>query len=489
MTPPTLAILASCVLLITFASVGILQFRREHTTTSFFLNDRKLDKRAIRNTFSGAAISVSTVLVFFFTIGLSFGWQILLSPLTLAIGVVVFRYAVLPQLLTRGFIQTDPGNPSPQQISSLMDVGMQLYGSRPVAATITSISAMGLLAILVAELMVGVTVLQASGIDPLLALLGMSAALLVYGGFGGMRSVVTTDRWQVMLIIVALTFVVVSLFSRVATHVPDFVSGFLISGWTPRLTMPPALVANITIVNLCLLPASLRVWQVVAAAASGDAFRAALWESTLLILYTSFAALMIGKSMLILLSSENIQTEQIFQYLSTTGPFSGYVLYPLFVAALMSALVSTADSALMPLAQSSHLLFSSRFSHRLNLCIISAILAIGIGAYFMITRILNMGVVNWILTVFSITTVIAPAIVIPLFSDRRKLTRAGSIILIAGLIAGCAVAIAWSAAYSADIAMQPWNCVIGVAIATLAATVSIQFFSIPCEDFVTTCSD
>lgn len=479
MSPSTLAVIASALVLVGYAAIGYFQRRFDHTPLSFFLNERSLGTREVRNTFAGAAISISTVLVFFFTIGLQFGWQILLSPITLALGVLLFRHLVHPQLLKRRLVQISPEETSSLQIDSLSDVIRSLYGSRLVSVTITAISALGILAILVAELMVGVTVLQVAHIHPTLALFAIALVVLFYAGLGGMRSVVVTDRWQVILIVSALSLVLLGMLTKVSENVPNFLGDFLTAGWEPKFPLPAALIANITIVNLCLLPASLRVWQVVAAAKSGQTFRRGLWESTALIIFTSLCALMIGKSMIALLgpAEGEFTTDQLFKYLESAGGVVSYVFYPLFVVAMLSALISTADSAVLPLAQSLHATRSAKFNYALNLTIIASLLGVSIGAYFFVTRILNMGVVNWILTVFSITTIIAPAIVIPLFGAQKSLTKTGGVILSVGLLIACAAALTWSAKHSDDISTQPWNCAIGVAIATAATAISLFFFS------------
>jgi len=477
MTPTIITISLAFIVLISYAAVGFWHYKKDRSFLSYYLSERGLGKAHIRNTLAGAAISISTVLIFFFTIGFQFGWQILISPLTLAIGVLFFRYLIYPKLFKKELIQHDKNKTSALQIDSLSDLILQLYGSRILTITITLVSALGILAILVAELMVGVSILQIGNINPSYVLLFVSIVLFIYAGLGGLQSVVVTDRWQIRIVLLSLFFVLLYTTKGAFDISPETAKDLLMFNWAQNIKMPLSLIMNITIVNICLLPSSLRVWQIVSASKPGPDFGKALWESTLIIVFASICALLIGKSVQIIINTPNMTIELLFEYLMNSSFFSGYILYPLFSIALISALVSTADSAILPLAQSIHSTISKKFNQALNLIIVAVLILICNAAYYVVTNILNMGVINWILTVFSITTVIAPAILYPLFIPPRKLTRSGEIFMSIGLIFACFIALFWSISYSKNLSIQPWNCVFGVSISAIFTILAEHLFA------------
>lgn len=85
---------------------------------------------------------------------------------------------------------------------------------------------------------------------------------------------------------------------------------------------------------------------------------------------------MIGKSMLSISDAQGVTTDMLFKHLESAGGLVSYVVYPLFVTAMLSALISTADSALLPLAHSIHMAWTRRFRQILNFSIIAGLLCL-----------------------------------------------------------------------------------------------------------------
>lgn len=471
MTPFDITLVVSIAVLSFYVMNGLRHFDRSQSFERFFLNDRLLNSGNVRNTFTGAAVSISTVLSFFLTLGVLFGWQIFWSPLTLVLGVVAFAHLIYPRLLSNSALHKAlQGTESENKIESLENLVYFLYGSRRLALIVTVISGMGVLAILVAEMMVGVTIYNQYFLRPEYIVFIIALTLFVYAGLGGMRSVVETDRWQVRFISASLAAILVLLWMQEATlslaPSPGFHDILSVPTWTPEVRMPLALVVNMIVVNLCFLPSSLRVWQVVVGSARSTGFKPALWQATILITLVSIASVIISRVMLGRLGHPP-QLGEILGFLAKSEGWAAYVVYPFFIVALLSALVSTADSAILPLSQALASRRTDRWTPLSNLRNIFLLLALAVGAYFVVTRLFNLGLVAWILTVFSVTTCIAPTVVMPLFTGTRAFSRLGLTLIGLGAVGGFAVALVWSIVFAEDLSIQPWNCVIGFGISTV----------------------
>ena len=297
----------------------------------------------------------------------------------------------------------------------------------------------------------------------------------MYAGLGGMRSVVATDGWQVRIIMVSLGLIVLamSVQSASSTHpnggpVPSLWS----QSWTPHLSMPWALIVNMLIVNVALMPSSLRVWQVVAGSSLSSRLQRSIWLSALQITIILLFAVLIGRGVSSITQGDpsTIELGVIFNYLATNPqPILAYAIYPLFVCALLAALVSTADSAILPLTQIMTRKSSPWNSFRILVKVLLQ-LAVVVSSYFLVTKVWQFDIVPWVLTVFSVTTCIAPAVVLPLFV-RRDFSRSASLVVGLGVILGCLSAFAWSIEHR-QLDRQPWNCLIGTSISLLACAIA-----------------
>lgn len=474
MTPFDITLAVSILVLAGYVIAGIRLFASSHTYEQFFLADRSLTTENVRNTFTGAAISISTVLSFFLTLGVFFGYQIFWSPATLALGVLFFAHVIYPRLRRVDGLWSALVGEGDRKIDSLPDLVAFIYGGRAVTVIVAVLSGLGVLAVLVAEMMVGVSIYDRYFISPEYVVFIIAATLFLYAGFGGMAAVVETDRWQVRLIVISLLVVVGTLFLQ-ERWLPDpqpspgFHDLLGRDTWEPAFQMPLALYANILIVNLCFLPSSLRVWQVVVASTKRARFQRGLWEATALIVVVSLASLVISRVISGRLDGE-ITLPVIFAFLADSpDAFSAYVVYPLFIVAMLSALVSTADSAIIPLAQ----LMSGRkavsWARGRSWLSIAVLVAGSVALYFLVTETFGLGLVPWILTVFSVTTCIAPAILAPLFFHPRVFPWISLRSIEFGMLLGCGVAGWWSIRFGApdQIGIQAWNCVVGFSIATV----------------------
>lgn len=470
MSPFDITLIVSIAVLSFYALNGLRHFDRSQSFVRFFLDERQLTRSHVRNTFTGAAVSISTVLSFFLTLGVLFGWQIFWSPVTLAIGVLVFAHVVFPRLITDPDLHAAIRGDGPRPIDSLGGLVYYLYDSKRLEQIVSFISGVGLLAILIAEMMVGVTIYNQYFLRPEYIVFIIAATLFIYAGLGGLRSVVETDKWQVRFISLSLAAILFFLWMQehsLDTPIsPGFHDMFSASTWGPEVRMPLALFVNMLVVNVCFLPSSLRVWQVVIGSARSEGFRPALWQATVLISLVSVASVIISRVMLGRLGHQPTLSE-ILGFLATSNSWAAYVVYPLFIIALLSALVSTADSAILPLSQALATRRVATWTPVSNLRNILVLLGLAVGGYFVVTKLFSLGLVEWILTVFSVTTCIAPTIVMPLLLNRRHFARLGLLLVGIGATGGFCVALAWSVIFAGNLSVQPWNCVVGFGFSSI----------------------
>ena len=165
-SPFEITLAVSTLVLGAYAANGVLNFGKSRTYLSFFLHDRALTPANTRNTLTGAAISVSTVLIFFLTLSPLFGWQIFFSPLTLCVGIFFFANVLYPRLQAHTTLMAALRGESQTNIDSLGDLIEFFYGQKWLANVITAISAIGITCILIAEMLVGVPLYREYFIRP-----------------------------------------------------------------------------------------------------------------------------------------------------------------------------------------------------------------------------------------------------------------------------------------------------------------------------------
>jgi Na+/proline symporter len=317
-------------------------------------------------------------------------------------------------------------------------------------------------------------VLKFSGsffIKPEIILILTSLVLFFYTGFGGLRAVVATDKLQLWLI--ALSLVVVLLFLSVDSTLTSSTPGQMHSsstslsqGWKPAFIIPISLALNMLFVNLCYLPTSLRVWQIVSATTNSKKLVDGIWSSLIIMLLITLAAIFISHYLSAMEQQPDQAIQALFRYMVTRSWISAYILYPLFLIGLLSAMLSTADSAILPISQNLYELSSrntSDWSRRKAILFTACIIGFVNALYFLVTKAVGFNLTSWVLTVFSVTTCVMPAIILPLFIGRLH-TSLLKFLSISGAMVGFAAALLWSIVHVNSIDIQPWNSVIGLSL-------------------------
>jgi Na+/proline symporter len=413
------ALVAICICLF-FLLQGALHYREIKDEGTFFLYNRRLPNGEYAYSFAAASTSLATVLFFFVTFGVVHGIYVLFAPITYVLGCYLYSKLLLPSLERQGFFQQ---NSSPQSISlgtTLARYIEERYGSKSVKFSIMIITILGLASILLIELYVGINIFsiyfKPQFID--LALFWVAFVVFAYTGLGGFIAVVKTDVFQFILMFVSTTILLVWLiWTSIQNHtIPDLES-FIVHPivFKGGILLPYPLLFNILVVNLFLIPALLRTWQMASASPSAVEVKKGILKGAVLttLLTTMFILLGIFFFRGAFTNSELSLIGMLNALRTSQNHFARYVLFPLFFAGCLAALLSTADSALAPILQSFYLdIFKSeKWSHRRVLVFTAILFIITIVLYFVVFRILRFNFVSWLFTIFSFSIICSPSIV------------------------------------------------------------------------------
>ena len=96
--------------------------------------------------------------------------------------------------------------------------------------------------------------------------------------------------------------------------------------------------------------------------------------------------------------------------------------------------------------------------------------------YFLVFKILVFQFIDWILTVFTLLTAIAPVVMLSVLGDETKLqtlsARGGAV---AGILIGVTVGLIWSYYTKGDLDLQPLNAVFAILISGVTAYLGYAF--------------
>lgn len=408
--------------------------------------------------FAAASTSLATVLFFFVTLGILHGIYILFAPLTYILGCYLYSKLLLPSLEKQGFFKKQ--NLDRGEITLGTTLGNYVesrYKSKAIKFSVIFVTFLGMLSILLIELFVGVTIfsiyLKEQYVD--WALLVISLAIFTYTGFGGLLAVVKTDRLQFKLMVLSTVIFLVWLVwaSINAQKFPTF-ENFIVKPIIFRggILLPYPLLFNILVVNLFLVPALLRTWQMAASSPTFEEVKKGIMNGVWLTVVLTTMFVLIGIFFFhSVFPNAELSLNGILKALYTShDPLAAYFIFPLFFAACLAALVSTADSALIPILQSLFQDFrrtniARPWKHAHILFATALLLAITIGFYFIIFRVLGFNLISWLFTIFSFLIICTPSIVFAVLSpDELVSKRISKVIALISIWGGLVIAIAFS---------------------------------------------
>lgn len=433
--------------LVIFFIIGSYSFDPRATFGKYFLLNRNLGSKEYYRSFTASSTSLATVLIFFIQFGNINGIYILFAPLTYFAGSLIYA-TLLNRMAEDKFSDTG---------TTLADYMNKKYNSNIVAWTVRIITILGLICILLIELYVGISILKIYTIS--LEPIGLTLIVFlvaVYTGLGGFLGVLRTDKFQLWLMTIATIFLIIWLaslgfgsnFSKVLIpYHPTSESG---------LILPLSLLLNIVAVNAFLITTHLRTWQMTAASKSikdakkgiifGGAFSALLW--------TGFT--FIGILFSIHIIEGDVSLFSLLNFLSTSdSKFVSLFLFPLLFCGSISALVSTADSALLPVLyeiiypleklknsslEDNKSIDDRRINFRLYIVIIIILVFVLLG-YHLVINLLNYDFNSLLFTLFSLLIIVGPTIIIGTLWPSFAKSKVGSIGAVLSMFGGIVIAL------------------------------------------------
>lgn len=456
MSPLTLNALLAFILGWVFVIIGLQGYRSIRTSEDYFLAGRTVGTVDFGRSFAAASTSLATVLVFFVTLGIDNGIYILYAPITYCLGVIIFVRVLLPKIEAHGFFQA-AGQTSGAWSDTLGGYLFSRYQSKVVELAVLLMAIVGLMSILLIEMYVGVQIFRVYVKEEFadVAIVVIAAIVLTYSGMGGMRAVVRTDKWQLFIMFGVSSGLLIWLCWQVwsqghqVTWNNFFPRPVIFQGGA---LLPVPLLFNMTVVNILLIPAMLRTWQMAAAAPNAGVVARGMYRGAFgtFILTSIFVLIGILFFLHVYPNSERSLVGLLGALSSSGSWLEQYVLFPAFFLCCLSALISTADSAILPII---HTIWfdilgktgDEKWDHSdpFRLCVY--VLALALLLYFIVFRLLGFDMVSWLFTIFSFMIIAAPTIVCAVLLPERFLqTKFGCYTALCSLVGGFTIAVAMS---------------------------------------------
>jgi len=439
----TICFLSAIAVLLLFLVYGLMHVS---DTDSYFNCDRQLRWFEFGNSFAAASTSLATVLFFFVTLGLTNGLYILISPISFYIGTTLFNKLMLPRLKKQHYcVSKDNEKTIGVTLGEYIKVR---YNSKLVKYVIMTITLLGIVAIMLIELFVGVTIFDIF-LKPEYeeyALYFIAIVSFVYTGMGGLNAVVKTDKWQFwFMMVVALMLIVFMFFSYSNTvDSKQFFPTFL--GDTGVLKQNWALYLNIITVNALLVPSLLRNWQLIAAAERDMDIKKGFINGVFMTALISLLFVIFGIQFFTVFSDAPLSMNGILSTMAeSSSSFMSCLLFPLLFTACLMALLSTVDSSLLPVVQCIACDFfpnskKGQEKKRYLFCMIITLI-ITLFLYKVVFKWLKFDIISWLFTIFGLVTISSPAILFACFGrDSVLRTRSMQISTIVCTILGLVVA-------------------------------------------------
>ena len=443
----TICFLTAFAVLLFFLVYGLMHVS---STDSYFNCNRQLGWFEFGNSFAAASTSLATVLFFFVTLGLTNGLYILFSPLSFLLGTWLFGRFMLPRLKEQHYSVSNDG--SRTLGSTLGEYIKTRYRSQLVKNTVMIITLLGILAIMLIELFVGVQIFDIF-LKPEYgeyALYFIAAVAFIYTGLGGLNAVVQTDKWQFRFMMLTAFLLIIFMYYTYGNPIASDRYFPPIWGAHGVLSQNWALYANMVFVNILLIPSLLRNWQLIAATKSEKEIKRGFQNGVILTAAISLLFVIFGLLFFTVFSDAPKSMNGILTIMAeSSNPVMSNVLFPMLFAACLMALLSTVDSSLLPVVQC---LANDIFPNPQKLqkkvlyaTYMISTLILTVFLYRVVFKWLNFDIISWLFTIFSLVTISSPAILLACFGkDSILRTRTMQLSTVICTILGLFIALAIS---------------------------------------------
>jgi len=381
----------------------------------YTMADKNISSKQYGSSFVAASSSLATVILFFLTNAKFFGLTLLWCGLTYLLG----QYLFVRYVRNKDVIKED--------VRTVSDLWFYTVRSKANSRIITALTITSFLIILFIELYVGSIIFGYffSSFTPnygVISFIVVGLIVIYYVRIGGLKAVMQTDGWQLMLMLVSVTAVLIfSLlfqsdngtnfeFSKFISFDAEWKNIFVFCFW-------------ILVINISLPFTQLSSWQRVAACSSGEE----VWKGFKSHILKFSIIWFVPVIAFAILSAKGMNFSDLGAFLDALKNSKGIselVLYPLIVIGFGSALFSTADTALIALTTS--LADTNTFKKKLEkldvknlklfITVISFIIMLSLAGIFSVAQ-ANVG--QWFLpliyNIFGQLGIIAPLIIYSLW--------------------------------------------------------------------------
>ncbi|NHZ86917.1 MAG: hypothetical protein GWP19_13755, partial [Planctomycetia bacterium] len=448
-----ITLILSAVTLFYYAWYGVQIYRNTTRAEEYILVARHLSRKDYTQTFVATSTSLATALTFFFAFGAQFGLALIIAPIMFSLGVILFR-KITSIMADDKFFENG---------TTLHQYILSKYDSSFVKNIATAISLLGYLGIFVIELYVGVKIFTIFSPDPgWQAFIAVILLLLVflYVYLGGYPAVIKTDSLQLKLITVGVGLLLLTFIVSISSR----------GLWGEVLSMqymnplPNALpwffVVVMIVGNVPFQMLKMSNWH--RAAASGDYGRAksALsggWKFTFLIWFVATICGILGGVIAKNAGIEGFDINKAFSLLSNeigNGTIfqiaTQYIVYPLLFCGAIAALISTADSAFIPILatyvfdmryQGQDIDSSDEFSSEVLAStrkVVILFMMAGVLLYVLLTYVLNLQFIHLLFIFFNQQLVLFPVVWFALMNSKEECSSYSSSAIISMIVAGIA---------------------------------------------------
>ncbi len=335
---PVLGVALTGLLLLLYLRIAVQDFGTITSVDDFFIYRRRLTARGVFSTFYASGMSLATVFIAFMRLAPQLGLALIWAVAFYALGHLLL-WVLIPRI--KGMIAEG------QTIHTFLG---DRYGSDTMRRVGSGATVIGFIGVFATELIVGTYIFENLFGSPgsyWAALVLFTGILITYALLGGFRSVVRTDIIQSLAILFVTALLVLVALSEGESDgclIPEELTGSFVLPWLILL--------NFFLINVLFPVVDMSAWQRVAASTSTQTARNGVFPAALFFFATWTLIVLAALSL-----TEFVQTNEDGGLMLALKAYGANgllesVLGALGVAALVAAMMSTADTFLIAASQS-----------------------------------------------------------------------------------------------------------------------------------------